>query len=100
MCVDPNSTTEIPTVIDEIPDLDEQEESTKDLSEGMGNVSLREEDVPDMDDVPDMEDEDENLVGLVEEDEDDDAVVRIDKKDLLQPPYALTRKFASTQRSL
>ena len=66
----------------------------------MGNVSLREEDVPDMDDVPDMEDEDENLVGLVEEDEDDDAVVRIDKKDLLQPPYALTRKFASTQRSL
>lgn len=75
-------------MIDEIPDL-EDEQSKRDeseLSEGMGNVSLREEDVPDMEDIPDMEDEDENLVGLVEEDEDDDAVVQIDKRDL-QTPY-------------
>ncbi|GAA5849010.1 hypothetical protein JCM5353_008658 [Sporobolomyces roseus] len=84
---DPNSTTQIPTVIDEIPDLEDEQskEASNELSEGMGNVSLREEDVPDMEDIPDMEDEDENLVGLVEVDEDDDAVVQIDKRDLQIP---------------
>ncbi|TNY22826.1 autophagocytosis associated protein [Rhodotorula diobovata] len=83
---DPNSTTEVPTIGD-IPDLDDDDEPSSSPLDGVssslartslsgGGAAKDPDAVPDLDDIPDMDDDDVGGAGLVEEDEDDAAVVQ------------------------
>ncbi|GAA6058670.1 hypothetical protein JCM10212_004081 [Sporobolomyces blumeae] len=87
---DPNSTTAIP-VIGEIPDLDDESSATRDVSSNLADMSIadpdrpgpvNEDDIPDIDDIPDMDDMDAGAAGLAEDEEEDDAAVKIEASDL------------------
>ncbi|GAA5919364.1 hypothetical protein JCM5296_002275, partial [Sporobolomyces johnsonii] len=70
---DPNSTTS-PPVIGDIPDADLPTSSSQRSLNDLADMSLREDEIPDMDDIPDMDELAEASGGGLVEEEDDAAV--------------------------